>query len=195
MSMTISKVLILLDSWAADADGRVLTAPDAFAVVTAHQRAGRYRAMTTAIRDALAAGQVPAVVSAKRPARKAAKTRVMTAPEFWEAHALAKAAIMAVYGQGWACAAPIGETLIVTLPARILPSARGTRLGRFPAARYWPGGVLPDGIEVHPDYPRVSAADYHRAHGRAAYAAKLRGDAPPWGIDDDLDDDLAEAAD
>src|SRR3954469_14333449 len=146
-TMTVSRVLLLLASWADDADGKALSAPDAVSVVQAHQRAERYRAMVTAIREAIATGHAPVVVPKRRAKVSIAK---MDAPAFWQTHGEAVQAIIAVYGLNWKIAAPYGQTELAEIPSKWCSwkGPRGSRItwpsdARIPAAAYWPDGVIP----------------------------------------------------
>lgn len=159
--LTIAKTLILLGSWASDADHRALMAADAVSTVRAAEKARLYRGMLESIREALAANVTPLVIPAKRAPRKlGAKAAVLTALEFWAMHAEAVAAIQDEHGERWVVA-PFGHTELVTVPARWLKfrTERGTILTwrrdqRMPAAKYWPTGELPCELTITPDYPR-----------------------------------------
>ena len=83
---------------------------------------------------------------------------------FWAAHSLAIGAIGEVYGPNWAIKAPIGETVLVRLPASfcVIITERGTRLRwrrdwRMPAVRFWPDLEIPGKHESSRDHPRYSA--------------------------------------
>lgn len=159
--LTIAKTLILLGSWASDADHRALMAADAVSTVRAAEKARLYRGMVEAIREAIEnKTPLPAVIPAKRAARKP-KAEPLGALAFWAMHAEAVAAIKAEYGERWGVVAPYGNTELVAVPAcwRRFKTARGTILQwhrdhRMPAARFWPTGELPASLEVTPDYPR-----------------------------------------
>lgn len=217
MKMTISKTLMILGSWAADADGRAMGAVDAFGVVQAAERARLYRGMVEAIQEAVAAGVVPVVIptrkrkaiSSESPSgygmegRRGASSRgvegrpgratqvvglkgerpKLDVPQFWAAHGAAVEAIIAAYGLNWKTRAPFGETELVEVAAKLRPSKRSgcfiisyPRDNRFPAARFWPNGVYPDGVTGCGDYARAWSgygppvghdADWHKARGYA----------------------------
>lgn len=103
----------------------------------------------------------PEPVVAPKPVAKPAKPRALKAFDFWSIYCQAQAAIVARHGAGWKTKAPFGETVVVRLAPRLC-AQRGERGGmvhwsrdwRMPAAQYWPGGALPAGLEVTPDYPR-----------------------------------------
>jgi hypothetical protein len=95
------------------------------------------------------------------PKAKRAAIPTIDAPTFWRLHGAAVEAVIAIYGPGWKCRAPMGETVLAVIPTRFRGHVgeRGTLLKwradhRFPAARYWPGGALPEGVQTLTDYPR-----------------------------------------
>jgi len=101
-------------------------------------------------------------VRAPEKARKAAvrKPAALSGPEFWERASAAYAAVRREYGDAWRYHAP---AVWASLPTRLrsFKSARGVavrymRDHRFPAAQFWPGGVLPEG----PEYRAVEPVRY-----------------------------------
>lgn len=105
---------------------------------------------------------IPAPAKAKPEPRKSTpSTRRIGAREFWDMLAIAVHAINYVYGTGWKCRAPLGETVLASVPAGLRSyktptgsTVRWLRDHRMPAARFWPGGVLPSGLIVSEDGPR-----------------------------------------
>lgn len=102
-----------------------------------------------------------AVTTKPAKAKRAAPVTAMDALQFWSQRSEAVAAINLIYGAQWSISAPTGETLLVSLPAkyRAYTTERGTKLRwnkdqRIPAARFWPKGELPAGLEITPDYAR-----------------------------------------
>jgi hypothetical protein len=95
------------------------------------------------------------------PRKSTPPTRRLGAREFWDMHAIAVQAIGNVYGAGWKCRAPLGETVLATVPAGLRSyktptgsTIRWLRDHRMPAAQFWPGGVLPAGLILSEDGPR-----------------------------------------
>lgn len=102
----------------------------------------------------------------------------MSAFTFWRMHGVAVQAIIGVYGLSWKTRAPLGRTVLVSVPAcwRSGKTERGgtvrwSRDHRMPGPGYWPNGAFPVGLEVSQDYPRAQPEDkphdaaWHRAHG------------------------------
>ena len=105
-----------------------------------------------------APAEVPTAILRKRVA---VKPKAIGAETFWASHGHAVAACAGRYGENWRIAAPMGETVLVTLPAKLCAykgplgtTIRYRRDHRMPGARYWPEGRLPDGVMVVRDYPR-----------------------------------------
>jgi hypothetical protein len=187
--MTISKTLILLGSWASDADSRAMMAAEPLAVVRSAEQSRLYRGMAEAIREAIAAQvPLPAIIPAKRAARKpAAKAKPLNALEFWAMHAEAVAAIKAEYGERWGVASPFGATELVAVPAcwRKFKTERGTILQwhrdqRMPAARFWPTGELPAELVITPDYQRHPFQPVDRYAATRQMFARVIGDRRRW---------------
>lgn len=154
--LTIAKTLILLGSWASDADHRALMAADAVSTVRAAEKARLYRGMLESIREALVANVTPLVVirsTTKRAAKAVSSDRLgdtrtrsaslgaassrtakgrstLSALSFWALHSQAVEAIRAEHGERWGVVAPFGHTELVTVPARWLKfrTERGTIL-------------------------------------------------------------------
>lgn len=99
------------------------------------------------------------------------------AERFWDLYCAAVSAIRAELGDHWTIK---GETVLFSLPPR-LRSYRGPKGGtiryrrdhRAPAARYWPGGVIPAGVEMAagkpPTYSREAEAGHERIIRRQRY--------------------------
>ncbi|HTI81799.1 MAG TPA: hypothetical protein VL614_15225 [Acetobacteraceae bacterium] len=144
---------------------------------------GRYAGLVQQY-DQLAASVHAALVTSRpvrvpaAPRRSLATAPAVGAERFWQAAGAAQRAIIDAYGLHWAVRAPIGETILVTVPPRLrsFKSERGTTIRyradhRLPAARFWPGGEIPAVLEVTPDVPRVSAADAEAMRARADFCA------------------------
>jgi hypothetical protein len=178
-----------------------------------------------------AAVQTVAPVKAEKPARgrvakpakvaKVAKVPAIDAMEFWRLHGEAVECMISIYGRNWKVRAPMGETSLVTITKyRSHKTERGTMLRwgkdhRFPAARYWQGGVYPEGVETLQDYARDTGVpdagnrsdDWHLAHGYVmrdgnwmpdimAVAHDIRLDmAAERAAEEMMDDDVKLAAD
>lgn len=121
------------------------------------------------------AASVQAALGSIRTVRPAAG---VSAERFWQAAGAAQRAIIERYGLRWAILAPIGETILVTVPPRLrsyqtkgCTTIRYRADHRLPAAPYWPGGVIPASVQVTADTPRhvdgpVKHDDaWHSAHG------------------------------
>lgn len=193
--MQLSSVISALEYEAITAMAHARATSDYVDVVVHAERARRWKAMAAAVRKTLDRSAYEAAPPVAKPRKAAPKAKAMGAFEFWDLHGQAVTAIRAVYGDRWRVAAPFGETALVTLPANLCSgkTERGTTIrwprdGRMPAAQYWPGGKLPDGAVITPDYPRAAAlpmirkgvawvhdpsanpkrdADWHKAHGYA----------------------------
>ena len=134
---------------------------------------------------------IPAPIPAPAKAKPKAKAREVTpsnrrlgAREFWDMHAIAVRAIGNVYGAGWKCRAPLGETVLATVPAGLRSyktptgsTIRWFRDHRMPAAQFWHGGVLPAGLILSEDGP----AKPNRAHGGTARTADMATTDTPHG--------------
>ena len=115
------------------------------------QAADLERPVTPVVSAALASPRrVPAV-----------RRRELGAERFWAACAAAVDAIRARYGDNWKIHAPVGETVVATVPGKLRSyrTARGTVIRfradhRLPAAKYWPDGSIPGDLAFVPDYPR-----------------------------------------
>jgi hypothetical protein len=177
--LTIAKTLLILDGWTQDAVGRAIDAPDAFGCVKAHQRAELLRGMADSVRRALAEGSAPFLVAPKVKARAKAKAApkptFMDPFAFWTMHHAAVDKIRAVYGDFWSVRAPLGETELVAVDAKLRPSRKSgafivsyPRDNRFPAAKYWPAGEYPHGVVGQGDYAR------HQCQPRDVYADTRR---------------------
>lgn len=100
---------------------------------------------------------VPKMTRKSPATTKPAKTSAMTAEQFWTLHGQAVAAIGACLGENWYSHAP-RESVTLTVPSRLCSMTgplggkiKWRRDWRMPAARYWPGGTLPDcGLDVAP---------------------------------------------
>jgi len=159
MARALSEVAALLDQMA-------IEARDEAARLAAFPRAS----LTQGVRAQLLAGlaaDVRCAMTGRAPLRAAVAR--LDALAFWRAHGKAVAAVGAVYGLGWACRAPLGETVLATVPGglRSHKTEQGTVLRwkadhRMPAGQYWPGGSLPDGLVLTPDTPR-HVPGVHRA--------------------------------
>lgn len=162
--MSLSIVASQLKSWGDSAALRAVRANDPDSIAALSQAADQFRKLMEAVQNAAAELEDCKVRLAAAPARKVTKvlrTARMGALEFWHHRRLAVEAIGAVYGEDWGVKAPIGETVLVTVPPcwRSATTKRGTKLTwnkdcRMPAARYWPSGQLPAGLEISPDYER-----------------------------------------
>jgi hypothetical protein len=105
--------------------------------------------------DQPAAPVVQLVTAKKSTAPKApAKPKMVSAAEFWTLHTSAVDRIIAVHGARWKLTAP-DHTVETRLPAKLCSyvgplggKITWRRDQRMPSAQYWPGGVLPAGIEL-----------------------------------------------
>lgn len=184
--MSLSAVTFQLKQWAdvSAAKAKRANDPDSIAALTKAEE--QFRALLAATQ---AAEAEMAALRAAKPAKAATSRRKVTALEFWRRHGLAVDRIRAVYGDGWKCRAPLGETELVTVPAcwRSFKTERGTTLQwgrdhRMPAAQYWADGLLPTGLAVTPDYARhvpgqefKQDARWLREHGYEWYADQVSG--------------------
>lgn len=99
---------------------------------------------------------VPRIPAKRKPVQPAVAT--ITAERFWSLHKQAVTAIWNAYGERWHSRAPLSETVCLTVPARLCAMTgplggkiKWRRDWRMPAAKYWPGGVLPDcGLLIAP---------------------------------------------
>lgn len=139
----------------------------------------QYDQLAASIHAALITSRPVRVPTAPRP--RQATVPAIGAERFWQAAGAAQRAIIEAYGMAWAVRAPIGETVLVTMPPRLrsFKSERGTTIRyradhRLPAARFWPGGRIPATLEIVPDVARVSAADAEAMQARAHYSALLK---------------------
>lgn len=102
--------------------------------------------------EAPAAPVVKLATVRKTAATKAPK--MPTAAEFWTLHTSAVDRIIAVHGARWKLTAP-QETAETRLPAKLCSyvgplggKITWRRDQRIPGAQYWPGGILPVGVEL-----------------------------------------------
>lgn len=93
---------------------------------------------------------------------KPAKAAAIGAAEFWDLAGRAVRNLVAARGLSWRNSAP-EETLEFTLPARLCAYTgplggriKWRRDHRLPAAKYWPNGALPAGVEAAPSAPRYT---------------------------------------
>lgn len=96
--------------------------------------------------------EAPAAAPKTRRARKAA---AMTGEAFFDARMAACRAVAAEHGERWDLVPGASQWASIPSKLRSFKTARGTTIkcradARLPAARYWPGGVLPDGVTVAP---------------------------------------------
>lgn len=101
------------------------------------------------------------VAKQPRPRKQVIEGKV-SAPAFWSMHASAVRSIAAEHGERWFLTAP-ADTILVSVPTRLRSyiGPLGGRITwrrdwRMPAARYWPDGVLPAGLELPPVAPRYT---------------------------------------
>lgn len=113
------------------------------------------------------AAPAPTPLAVPRKARKAvvAKAPAMTAEQFFDARMAACRAVARECGPNWHLVE--GASHWCTIPAKLrsFKTSRGTTIksgdrrykvvdARLPAARFWPGGALPEGVVAAPDMPR-----------------------------------------
>lgn len=124
-------------------------------------------------------GKIAAPRKAKAPA-KPKRVALLSGGEFFDARMLASRAVAADVGAAWHLVEGASQWATIPSKMRSFRTARGTLCkakpdARLPAARYWPGGVLPEGIVPSPDMPRdrtpehVVRAVQHRARTDRAY--------------------------
>jgi hypothetical protein len=103
--------------------------------------------------------------------KKATKAKAVTkrvekmgAEKFWRLYGDAVARCTSEHGANWKCSAPIGRTVLVSLPAcyRSYRGPLGTMIKyrrdhRVPAAQFWAGGLLPDGLVIVAEASRETA--------------------------------------
>lgn len=163
-TVSIQDVAIQIDAWARDAAADAVATPDFGKVVSLNSRARHLRRMHAAVVNAMAtihqldASRIVAAPKA-RAVRKAADK--VSALQWFELRQRAHEAICAVYGERWKVCAPIGETVLASLPSALRngKTERGTKLRwhrdhRLPAAKYWPDGVIPGDVTYCDDGPR-----------------------------------------
>lgn len=181
--MSLPIVASKLNEWYETAALKAQRANNPDTIAQMNQAAAQFKALMEAVQAG--ARQLEALTRqlAEGGKPKAATSRAkgaMTAIELWDRYGQAVNAIVAVYGTHWKTVAPLGDTVLVTVPAG-LRSAKGKVKGviikwgqdhRMPAARFWPGGVLPSRLIVHADYVREDInnpahrdAAWHRANG------------------------------
>lgn len=179
--MSLSIVATQLKTWSDSAALKATRANDPDSIAALKQAAGQFRSLLAAVRDAAVELDVCRRSLAAVPARKAPtarRTGGINAFQFWAQHGKAVEAIIAAYGLSWKVRAPHGETVLATVPTcwRSGKTERGgivrwSKDHRMPAARYWPEGRLPTGLEITPDYPRAEPSDkphdarWHRERG------------------------------
>lgn len=118
------------------------------------------------------------VARAPRTTKAPPKPVKLSALDFWALHGQAVDKIRAEYSDNWKLTAPIGETCLTSIEARLRPSysvggknatiVRWPRDSRMPAAKYWPGKAFPVGVIDHGDYERADPVEaakirHHRA--------------------------------
>lgn len=188
--MHISTVISTLDHDAGLAMMEAARTPSYADVIVHTERARRFRAMASAIREAVRTLEPVAAPKARKAAAKApkvVKAPAITGFAFWALHGRAVDAIRAIYGDAWKVKAPPEHTVLASvIPAlRTITSERGTKIkyprdGRFPAAEYWPGSEIPAGVTIEADYARIEArpmimGDYgHMTHDRTPIATPER---------------------
>ena len=141
--------------------------------------------------------QRPAPVAVLVPKRNAVKPAVIGAEQFWTLHGQAVRNMIEAHGLSWRNNVP-HETVEITLPPRLCSYVgplggriRWRRDHRVPAAKYWPGGNLPEGVEALPVAPRYDGPMGDDHPGMVAWHASIgddvrqrRGDAswnsPGW---------------
>ena len=132
----------------------------------------------------------PAPVVSLVPKRKVVKPAAIAAERFWELHSAAVSTITRAHGPSWRNDHP-EETVEVTLPVRLCSMIgklgnriRWRRDWRMPAAAYWAGGALPEGVEALPVAPRYDGpmgddhpgmVTWHSAIRDAVYLKRRRG--------------------
>lgn len=100
----------------------------------------------------------PVRAKAARKSPAAPKPAAIAAERFWTMHTEAVRAIREIYGDSWHSRAPLSETVVLSVPARLCTMTgplggkiKWRRDWRMPAGRYWDGAALPDcGLEVAP---------------------------------------------
>ena len=163
MILPLDAVAAKLNGWLASAQTARSRANDPDTIARYDSLVRQYEELAMSVSAHAAKRSAPRAAAA--PRRSVSVGRAMSAEDFWSAYSVAVAAINAVYGNRWAIVAPIGETSLVTVPGR-WRSYKGSRGGtiryradhRMPAARFWPGGVLPAALAQEPDYPREDPA-------------------------------------
>lgn len=158
--MSLSIVQAQLQQWAAGSAEKARRANDPDSIAALSQAEEQFRRLAALVQASMAELAAYKSLAASKPATGRRVVRI-SALEFWQRHGAAVEAIRAVYGNGWKCRAPFGETELATVPPgwRSCKTERGTVLRwgrdhRVPAARYWPGQRLPLGLSITPDYPR-----------------------------------------
>lgn len=167
--LPLSSVASKLDAWAATAILARDRANDADTIAKMDNLVRQYQQLSASVQSALAPRHAARILAG--PTRSRLVRIAMTAEMFWDAVGAAQRAIKAVYGDRWAIVAPIGETVLATVPAQMrnFHGARGSLIRnrpdhRLPAAKYWPGGELPTGLDLTEDYARCSVEAYRVAH-------------------------------
>ena len=112
--------------------------------------------------DRLERPAAPVAVLVPKRAKAASKPAAIGAEQFWSLHSEAVRAMVARHGLSWRNNVP-HETVEVTLPPRLCSYVgplggriKWRRDHRMPAAEYWPGSSLPDGVDALPSSPRYT---------------------------------------
>lgn len=187
--MSLSIVATQLKTWSDSAALKATRANDPDSIAALKQAAGQFRSLLAAVQDAAVELDVCRRSLAAVPARKAPTVRRtcgINAFQFWAQHGKAVEAIIAAYGLSWKVRAPVGGSVLATVPTcwRSGKTERGgivrwSKDHRMPAARFWVDGKLPEGLEITADYPRSSTpvaygppeidrphdSRWHREHG------------------------------
>lgn len=188
MTTSLQIVESRLSSWLKASEARVRTAVDPADAARHRTAMAEFNRLLDIVSSAVVDLDAYREVAGKvKPAKRAktvtAKAPTMNAVEFWSMQHKAVESIIAVYGLGWKVRAPFDETILATIPSkfRSYVTERGTRIKwgadhRLPAAQYWPGAKLPEGLELMQDYARHGAEPYgpqpaHSQHGDAWHLA------------------------
>lgn len=182
--MSLSAVSDQLGQWATAMGARAARLNDPNSIEAMRKAEEQFKALQEIVRASIVDMEAYKQAAEAKPAKRAtAKAPGMDAPEFWRLHGLAVQQIYWRYGSNWKVSAPFGETVLVSLPAqfRSWKNERGVTIKwgrdhRIPAACFWKGERLPDGMVITPDYeraviwsgygpPEPKPAAWFRAHG------------------------------
>lgn len=174
--MSLSAVVFQLNTYADSAALKARQANDPDSICGMTKAAEQFKALAAMVQEAIESESARrGSVSCGKPRPREVPHRQvsyrrhggragMSAFQFWHGHGQAVQAIIGEFGLNWKIKAPIGQTILVTVPPcwRSGKTERGGTVRwsadhRMPSAGYWPGGELPAALTVSADYDRHTA--------------------------------------